>query len=301
MRKILFFVLGFLLTSCASTAVEVQETIQITQTAAPVQAFTHTALPTFTSTSLPATIPTATPTVSPSKSEIETPSASPSPSANPGTASRPTTTPDASGILTYIDGDGGDIFTAEDTMLLQDPPDINLATHDVYDVSPTRRFLQRFNLSAIPAGSTILSAKVYYYKTNAVPNSDVTCTIYSVSKANGDWPEGTKYNRPAQAGDSSWNFKDASGIPWAGSPGLSTSGVDYEPAPIGTLIIPARAQVGDEFVAELDPRRVEGWLGSPNTNYGILLIANAKADYIGAAENPVPEYRPKLVVQYRLP
>jgi hypothetical protein len=301
MRTCLFLLLGLLLASCAPSADQVQKAIFETQTAAPVQAFTSTASPTLASTPLPSEAPAAAPTASPTQSEAASPTASTTAPPPAATDLAPSKTPDASGILTYIDGYGGDVFTAEDNMLLQDPAEINLATHDVYDVSPTRRFIQRFNLSAIPAGSTVISARVYYYKTNAVPNGVVTCSIYSISKANGDWPEGTKYNRPAQAGDSSWNFKDASGIPWAGSPGLSTSGVDYEPAPIGTLIIPARAQVGDEFVAELDPRRVEGWLGSPNTNYGILLIANAKADYIGAAENPVPEYRPKLVVQYRLP
>ena len=200
----------------------------------------------------------------------------------------------------YIDGDGGDVFTAEDNMLLMDPPDINLGTHDVYDVSPTRRFIQRFNLSEIPAGSQIVSAKVYYYKTNVVPNGNVTVTIYSISQANGDWPEGTKYNRPAEAGDSSWNLKDGSGVRWAGSPGLSTSGVDYEPEPLCTFAIPPGAQVGDEFVCELDIQRVSGWLGETNTNYGILLVANAKADYIGSAENPNPGYRPKLVVEYNL-
>jgi hypothetical protein len=180
-------------------------------------------------------------------------------------------------------------------------PTINFGGHDVYDVSTARRFLQRFNLSAIPASATINSAKVYYYKTNARPNSNVTVTLYSVSQANGDWHEGAQYGGEAQAGDSNWNFKDAAGTPWAGSPGLSTSGVDYEPAVIGSFVIPASAQVGDEYVCDLNLTRVAGWFGANNTNYGILMVASGMAEYIGSSENTTAANRPKLVVQYTIP
>lgn len=303
MRKIACFLIIFWgVASCSPTAAQVQDAKDKTQTAAPYQTLTRIPLPasTFTNTSIPtqhrttkipaveSTGESATKAVSPTPPRIN--SATPSPSA---TSSTPV-------LLTYVDGDGGDVFTAEDNMLLSNPPHINLATHDVYDVSTSRKFIQRFNLSAIPAGSTIQSAKIYYYKTSAVPNRNVTCTIFSISQANGDWPEGTKYNRPAEAGDSSWNMKDAAGIPWAGSPGLSTSGTDYEPKPLCSFMIPARAQVGDEFVCDLDIIRVAGWLGTPNTNYGILMVASGNAEYIGSAENPTPGYRPKLVVQYYL-
>jgi hypothetical protein len=205
------------------------------------------------------------------------------------------------GPVTYIDGYGGDVFTAEDNLIHSGAPTINFGGHDVYDVSTARRFIQRFNLSAIPADATLLSAKVYYYKTSAVPNRDVSVTLYSVSQANGDWREGTEYGGTAKAGDSSWNLKDAAGIPWAGSPGLSTSGVDYEARAIGSFVIPANAQVGDEFVCELDTTRVAGWLGANNTNYGILMVASGAAEYIGSAEHDIAAYRPKLVVEYTIP
>jgi hypothetical protein len=184
-------------------------------------------------------------------------------------------------------------------MLHSGAPTINFGGHNVYDVSTARKYIQRFNLSAIPANATLLSAKVTYYKTSAVPNKQILVTIYSVSQANGDWHEGTQYGGTARPGDSSWNLKDAAGTPWAGSAGLSTSGVDYEPAAIGSFVIPASAQVGAVFVCDLNLTRVAGWLGATNTNYGILMVASGAAEYIGSSENATPGYRPKLVVEYR--
>lgn len=202
----------------------------------------------------------------------------------------------------YVDGYGGNTFTGEDNMLLSYPSDatnINFGLHDVYDVSPIRRFIQRFNLSVIPADRTCISARVYYYKDREVHNRPVTVNIYSISQANGDWPEGNKDRFKAELGDSSWDYKDAGrGLRWAGSAGLSTAGVDYETPAIGTFTIPASAQNGLEFEAALDCDRVQGWFGASNTNYGILLIANDMAEYIGSAENTNPNFRPKLVVEY---
>jgi len=43
------------------------------------------------------------------------------------------------------------------------------------------------------------------------------------------------------------------------------------------------------------------WFGSPNTNYGIVLIPDDDIPiaHVGSAENPTPAYRPKLVVEYQ--
>ena len=55
------------------------------------------------------------------------------------------------------------------------------------------------------------------------------------------------------------------------------------------------------FVCDLNTARVAGWLGSNNTNYGILVVASGMAEYIGSSEHNTAAYRPKLVVQYTIP
>jgi hypothetical protein len=264
--------------------------------AGPAPAALDTLIP---ATAAQPTLSPATPTSAASATQpaAASPTSEPSATATIEATAAPTATP---GIAVYTDGDGGDIFTSEDNLIHSGATDINFGDHNVFDVSVARRILQRFDLSAIPTNAILSSAKVYYYKANEVPNRDVTVTLYSVSQANGDWREGGEYGGKAKAGDSTWNLKDASGIPWAGSPGLSTSGVDYEPKPIGTFVIPAYAKTGDEYVCELDLTRVAGWLGAANNNYGMLLISNGAADYIGSAENETPAYRPRLVVEYTL-
>jgi hypothetical protein len=261
--------------------------------ASPAPAALDTPLPATAAATLTNPPPAPTSTAAATQPAAATPTNEPSATATIAATATP-------GVGVYIDGDGGDIFTSEDNLIHSGATDINFGDHNVFDVSVARRFLQRFDLSAIPADATLISAKVYYYKASAVPNNDVTVTLYSVSQANGDWREGGEYGGKAKAGDSTWDLKDAAGTPWAGSPGLSTSGVDYEPKSIGSFVIPARAQVGDEYICDLDLKRVAGWLGSSNTNYGILMIANGAAEYIGSSENEIPGLRPKLVVEYTL-
>lgn len=202
----------------------------------------------------------------------------------------------------YTDGPGGDTFTGEDVMLVSGAPTIAFSTHNVYDVSTSRVFLQRFILSAIPAGATCISAVAHYVKASSVPNGTVNVTLYRISDANGDWVEGPTYGGLAAAGEPCWNAKAADGAggvqtAWAGSAGLGTSGTDYDATPIGSFVIPANATAGDEYTAELDPAVVEGWFGQ-STNNGILMKADAAAEYIGSAEHETTGFRPWLVVIY---
>lgn len=252
--------------------------------------------------------PTALP--SPTTALTATSAAAPSPEAPTAEASDPAPTDAAGQDLpasgTFVDGYGGDTFTGEDTILHSGATNINFGQHNVYEVSAIRKLIQRFDLSAIPAGSACVSARVYYYKFDAVPNRATNITLYTISQANAGWYEGAIYGGPGGDGDASWDYKDTGrGIPWAGSPGLSTPGVDYEPDPIGSFVIPARANDLDEFVAELDCSRVQGWFGPENTNYGILFIASDIAGYIGLSEPDITKrpvnghlYIPKLVVEY---
>lgn len=210
------------------------------------------------------------------------------------------TVPLSTGTITFVDGYGGDTTTSQDTMIIQiDGPNVNFGAHDVYDVSVSRTFLLRFILDAIPLNATCVSATLYFYKANTTPNNEVTCTVYSVSDANGDWIPGDNFASTADPGEPCWNYKAYNTGTWAGSVGARTSGVDYDTPSIGSFSIPADANVGDEYVISLDTSTVRSWFGQ-DTNNGILLWGSDNAGYIGTAENGTTGYRPKLVVEYTL-
>jgi hypothetical protein len=198
---------------------------------------------------------------------------------------------------TFTDGYGGNTFTAEDVMLVSGAPDIAFCTHDVYDVSTSRVYLQRFKLPSLPSSAVCVSATLHYFKTSSVPNSAVTCTIYEITPANGDWIGGTTYGGTPQPGEPTWNNKGHPSTPWAGSPGLSTSGVDYNASPVGSFVIGANASTGDEYTCALDPALVQSWFGQASNN-GILMRASGAAEYIGSADHATTGYRPKLVIEY---
>lgn len=202
------------------------------------------------------------------------------------------------GAVTYTDGYGGDTFTEQDVMLISVAgPEVNFGTHPVYDVSTSRVFLQRFILDGIPAGATCLSATLHYFKASTVPNDAVTCTIYEISDANGDWIPGDNYGSTADAGEPCWNYKEYNTVGWAGSAGLSTSGTDYEATALGSFVIPASAVTGDHYTCAIDTDTVAAWFGQ-STNNGIIMRCSGNAEYIGSAENTNASYRPYLVVEY---
>lgn len=251
-----------------------------------------------------------------SKTNLEAPeiTVSAPPPAAPASQSTPTPPGQADAnaaalSYTFVDGPGGNVFTSEDNMIIHSTTDAGVQTanfgeHHVFDTATNqvkqRKFIQRFDLSAIPAGNQCISANVYYYKDEAGRNpANVTVRIYSISQANGNWLEGEQYGGAAAPGDSSWDYRIAPNTRWAGSPGLSTAGVDYEPSQLGSFVIGPNKPQGTEFSASLNCDRVEGWFGPNNTNYGILLVAEAEtnAGYVGSAENDQGLY-PKLVVEY---
>jgi hypothetical protein len=204
----------------------------------------------------------------------------------------------------YVDGYGGDVFTAKDTTMAAAWPTRNAGEHPDVQLETEKRALMEFDLSAIPPDSTLVSAMLYIY--HSYPNEGrdpVTITIYSISAANAAWVAGTKDIEYAGAGESCWNALASDGnqgvqVPWAGSPGLSTSGIDYEPGSIGSFSFDASSPIGTEYAVALDPQRVKGWFGPDNTNYGIVLYSEWNTGHIAQSNHSISAYRPKLVVRY---
>jgi len=217
---------------------------------------------------------------------------------------------------TFTDGYGGDVTTAKDTSLVENDQTWNWGNSPSIAVCSPNDFrahgLIEFDLSSIDAGVTCTSATLYLYRT-LVRTVGITVNIYSIASANAAWEEGN--GGLADVGEPSWNALSADGaggitVAWAGDAGqnggadagCSISGTDYEASLLGTFESGTSEAVGTEYSPTLTPSRIEGWLDTPNTNYGLILRtpddASGDAHSFGSSDHPTTGYRPKLVVEY---
>ncbi len=245
-----------------------------------------------------------------------TPTSAPTIAATPPSGTPPIPTAAATPLITpapgvFVDGPGGNVNTAMDLLVSSSWPTRNGGRHRSFELAggpgTFQHGLIKFDLSALPPSYTCVRARLYLYH-NYEPegNGDYTNsgTVYSVSAANWPWIEGTGNIEIARPGEPCWNARGANGnegmqTPWAGSAGCSTLGVDYESTPMGTWSFNGGSPKGHEIVIELDTSRVQGWFGSPNTNYGIILVTDLTPPaHVGTSEESTAEYHPKLVVDY---
>lgn len=211
---------------------------------------------------------------------------------------------------TFVDGYDGDVSTYKDTLMSKgwQPAGMNGGAHASFQLSSIepQHALIEFDLSSLPGNAVIDQATLYLYN-NHISNDygNPTWTVYSLSKANGTWIEGTKNIDPASAGEPTWQGLEADGKmgvrkKWAGSEGASTPGVDYESTPMGSITASARDPYGTEYAISLNPKRVQGWVGTVNTNYGMIIITTNGSVHVATSDFGDTALYPKLVVQYHL-
>lgn len=134
-----------------------------------------------------------------------------------------------------------------------------------------RRGLLAFDLaSAIPAGSTVLSAKVTL-RCNRVPPGSGPQTI-SLHRLQQEWGEGTSNGfggsgAPATTGDATWANRFHPGSPW------TTPGGTFLPAASASRIVGAIGAYDWDSNASL-VADVQGWIDEPATNFGWIVIGN---------------------------
>jgi hypothetical protein len=173
-----------------------------------------------------------------------------------------------------------------------------------------RKGLLRFDLTSLPAGYD--SIKRITLKLTEHPTYDSTgsglINAYRIAAANKEWVEGTG-SGAAQDGSACWAYKAYSATSptnWAGSPGLSTPGTDYDTETVGTFdfdttsnrvyeveLAPYTPALRDALVAE--------WRGPQANNAGIVLIGpTVKGNEleIASSENSTTAARPVLTVEY---
>jgi hypothetical protein len=131
-------------------------------------------------------------------------------------------------------------------------------------------------------------------------------SAYSLAVGNDDWIEGTGTGGVAASGEPCWDARKADGAggvteAWAGSAGASTSGTDYEPTLLGSSSVP-KDVAGTPWDTTLTTSRVQGWFGTPNTNYGMRLSVSGNQGGVPSSEwTADASWRPKLTVVYALP
>jgi len=163
----------------------------------------------------------------------------------------------------YAEQSGGSAYDA-----ISDGSGPNLWTA-VIVAGVTRRALLRFDLSAIPPGSRVLSARVELFVVRA--RDEHATSLHRVLAA---WGEGGSnggdagVGAPAQAGDATWSHRFWPQQPWAqrGGDFISSSSasrlVGFGPASYAWDSTP-------QLVAD-----VQGWLTQPVANHGWILIGD---------------------------
>ena len=178
-----------------------------------------------------------------------------------------------------------------DAVLLQANPTTNLGNDTTLRVDmdyPTgtgraATAVLRFDLSAVPRGSTVTSASLTINVTN--PTGGEGYTLYALRKA---WNESAV----------TWNTA-ASGTAW--NPG-GGRGADHDPRPLGVLLPTANGK----YTLALNPAGVEvvqGWVDAPATNYGFQLEAPTNMDGLefDSSEAATAANRPRFTVAYDTP
>lgn len=159
----------------------------------------------------------------------------------------------------------------------------------------TRRALIRFDLSAIPAGSRVVSASLVFFVVRA--RDEHNTSLHRVLAA---WGEGASnggdagVGAPAQPGDATWSHRIWPSTPWAQRGGdfvatvSALRSVGFGPASYTFESTPA-------LVAD-----VQAWLQAPTSNHGWIMIGDElglqNAKRIASRNSSTPSARPTLVL-----
>jgi hypothetical protein len=160
-----------------------------------------------------------------------------------------------------------------------------------------RRGLMRFNLSAIPAGSTITSVTLRLYMSQTQSGSQNV----GLHRCSLPWTEGTAFafggaGTNAGIGDSTWNYQVYPSVPWPTPGGVyaATASATKAVAAVGFYTWSSTASL----VAD-----VQSWVDQPSTNHGWVIKGNeAVSTTVKRFESrEASANQPLLVVNYLPP
>ncbi|MBN8645506.1 MAG: multicopper oxidase domain-containing protein [Planctomycetes bacterium] len=166
-----------------------------------------------------------------------------------------------------------------------------------------RRTLIKFDLSSIPAGSTITAVNLKL-RCSKVPTGAVGTYSFTLTKVSTTWGEGTSNasgdegaGTTATTNSATWQHRFYSATTWTTAGGTTTGGVSATTSVTntGNYNWTSAAMVTD----------VQNWLNSPATNNGWMLKGNEttakSARQFDSRTHPTSANRPVLTVTYTAP
>ena len=183
---------------------------------------------------------------------------------------------------------------------------------DTYD-DDQRHGMIKFDLSglSVPAGQKVAvnSATLTMYYTGS-GDPDIIIALFPITEANADWVEGTSDGTVAVADvEPNWFYKANQWDFWASAQnGLLAKGVDYiftDPnfAPLLDCVDNDQTGVESSAVATLPAETVAGWINTPATNGGLLMVQKESATSLikfVSSDNAETTRVPVLSVDYTL-
>lgn len=191
-----------------------------------------------------------------------------------------------------------DIAASDDNLLYSFGPTRNYGGLFVFGVANFGNSVLRFDTSAIPSNSNIMSARMAL--TSYSNNSDLApVTAHEILSGNSGWLEGNKSGQFGGVNESSWNYLDTgNAVGWAGSSGLNTAGTDYETTAQDSVTGPWVA--GNKYYWDLDPALLQSWLDNPSNNHGLVLRNNSSTFkfFYSKEYGANPDFHPKVIIEY---
>ncbi len=179
-----------------------------------------------------------------------------------------------------------DYSGTRDTKIKSDEPTTIFGSDDELELDgdPDRSVLLKWDLSSLPAGSTIQSATI------TLEIFDVSPDTYEIYEMQQDWVEDEANWNQYRTGDS-WQTEGAEGAPDRGLDVLGT----ILASDVGPLMI----TLSDSAVSV-----IEKWIADPSVNYGFILQNYTSADNgidFDSRETSNVRYRPKLTLTFAPP
>ncbi|MDB6053720.1 MAG: Chitinase [Verrucomicrobiales bacterium] len=199
------------------------------------------------------------------------------------------------------------ITSMADTALMEDFPNNNQGANSSIELgipgnSTKMRDLFKFDVSSIPAGSTVSSVSVKFTVTFS---HDGTAHIGNLHKLLANWGEGTGSGLPnatpvATTGAACWNSRQFGQNAWTTAGG--GSGTDYASAISGTgsLVSSGASTFASTATLVSD---VQAWVNSPSSNFGWILMYSSEtggsnAKRLATREDTTVANRPSITVTY---
>ncbi len=167
--------------------------------------------------------------------------------------------------------------------------------------SEIRRGLIRFDVTGIPAGSTINSVTLTLYCSRTRTNAQSV----RLHRLNASWGEGTSHapgeegsGTAATTGDATWTYRFYNTQFW------TTPGGDFAGTASATTTVNNQNQYYTWTSAGM-VSDVQAWLNSPASNNGWIVIGNETTDRVTkrfeSRQSTTPSYRPSLAITYTPP